>query len=112
MGNWLLLASAIGLEVLGTMFLRVSDGFTKFWPSVIVVLAYVASFVLLSWILRTGVAIGILYAIWSAVGITLVTFLGILLFDDRISRISALGLAVVVIGVALVELGTRGETSV
>ena len=112
MGTWLMLAAAISLEVTATLFLRVSDGFTKFWPSVVVVVGYGASFLLLSLIMRTGIPIGILYAIWSAFGITLVTLLGIMVFDDQISRLSAIGLVVVVVGVVLVQWGTRGELSV
>jgi small multidrug resistance pump len=111
MGTWLMLACAIALEVMATLFLRVSDGFTKLWPSVVVVVGYGASFVLLSWILRTGLAIGIVYAIWSAFGVTLVTILGILMFDDHVSRLSAVGIAIVVIGVVLVQVGTRGEAA-
>jgi small multidrug resistance pump len=111
MGTWALLTAAIALEVLGTVFLRISDGFTKWIPAVIVVVAYTASFVLLSWILRTGVPIGIVYAIWSAFGVTIVTLLGMALFDDKISWVSGLGIVIVIVGVVLVELGSSGEAS-
>ena len=111
MGTWVMLGFAITLEVTATLFLRVSDGFTKLGPSVVVIVGYGASFVLLSLILRSGIAIGIVYAIWSAFGVTFVTLLGILVFDDRISRLSAIGIGIVVIGVVLVQVGTRGEVS-
>ena len=111
MGTWLMLGTAILLEVTATLFLRVSDGFTKLWPSVIVIVGYGASFVLLSFIMRSGIPIGILYAIWSAFGVTLVTLLGVLVFEDQISRLSAVGIAVVIIGVVLVQAGTSGELS-
>jgi small multidrug resistance pump len=111
MGTWLMLAAAISCEITATLCLRMSDGFTKLWPSVVVVIGYGASFVLLSFILRTGIAVGILYAIWSAFGIALVTVLGILLFDDQISRVSAIGLVIVIVGVVLVQLGTQGEAA-
>ncbi|HVQ88629.1 MAG TPA: SMR family transporter, partial [Actinomycetes bacterium] len=87
MNTWLLLACAIASEVTATLALRMSDGFSKFWPAVVVVIGYGTSFVLLSLILRTGLAIGIVYAIWSAFGVALVSVLGVLLFDDRISRL-------------------------
>lgn len=109
--TWVMLAVAIACEITATMFLRVSDGFTKFWPSMVVLVGYGASFVLLSLILRTGVAIGILYAIWSAFGIAFVTVLGMWIFDDRISRMSAIGIMIVIVGVVLVEVGTRGEAN-
>lgn len=108
---WVMLASAIALEVTATLFLRVSDGFTRLWPSLIVIVGYGASFLLLSLILRTGIAIGVVYAIWSAFGVTFVTLLGIAFFDDRISLMSGIGIAVVALGVVLVQLGTRGEVS-
>ena len=111
MGTWLMLGAAIAFEITATLCLRVSDGFTKLWPSVVVVVGYGASFVLLSFILRTGIAVGILYAIWSAFGIALVTVLGILLFNDQISRVSAIGLVIVIVGVVLVQLGTQGEAA-
>ncbi len=111
MPTWLMLAMAISLEVTATLFLRVADGFTKLWPSAVVVIGYAGSFFLLSLILRSGIAIGIVYAIWSAFGVTFVTLLGIAIFDDRISLISAAGIAVVVVGVVLVQLGTRGQVS-
>lgn len=112
MGTWALLAAAIALEVVGTVFLRISDGFTKVIPCAVVIVAYTASFVLLSWILRTGVPIGIVYAIWSAIGVTIVTLLGMALFDDKISWLSGLGIVIVIVGVVLVELGSSGEASI
>lgn len=111
MGIWVMLAGAIGLEIMATLSLRMSDGFTKLWPSVVVVVGYGASFILLSLILRTGIAVGILYAIWSAIGIMFVTLLGMLLFDDKISRVSAIGMAIIILGVVMVQLGTRGDAA-
>ena len=112
MPSWLMLAMAISLEVTATLFLRVADGFTRLWPSVVVVIGYAGSFILLSLILRSGVAIGIVYAIWSAFGVTFVTLLGIAIFDDHVSPLSAVGIVVVVVGVVLVQLGTRGQVSI
>ena len=112
MGSWMLLAAAIALEVVGTVFLRVSDGFTRLWPAIAVIVAYTASFVLLSWILRTGVPMGIVYAVWSAFGITIVTLLGMALFDDKISLVTGIGIVVVIVGVVLVQLGSSGEASI
>jgi small multidrug resistance pump len=109
MGTWVMLGVAIALEVTATLFLRVSDGFSRLWPSLIVIVGYGASFVLLSFIMKTGIAIGIIYAIWSAFGVTFVTLLGMLVFDDKISRVTAIGMVIVVVGVVLVQAGTRGE---
>lgn len=106
MSTWMLLAAAIAVEVTATMFLRAADGFTKLWPTVIVVVGYGASFFLLSLILRSGIPSGIIYAIWSAFGIAFVTILGMLFFGDHISLVTGLGLVVVILGVVLVQVGT------
>ena len=110
MPTWLLLGLAIGFEVLATVFLRYSDGFSKLWPVVVVVVGYGISFYLLSLILKTGVPQGIVYAVWSAFGIALVTLAGMWLFDDRISIVTGIGLVVVIAGVLLVQLGNKAVT--
>ncbi len=110
MPTWLLLTFAIGFEVLATVFLRYSDGFTKLWPVVVVVIGYGVSFYLLALILKTGIPQGIVYAIWSAFGIALVTLAGVWLFGDSISWVTATGLVVVIAGVLLVQLGNTAVT--
>lgn len=110
MPTWLLLALAISSEVLATVFLRVSDGFTKLWPVVIVVIGYGISFYLLALILKTGIPQGIVYAIWSAFGVALVTLAGMWMFDDKISLVTAIGLVVVIVGVILVQFGNSAVT--
>jgi small multidrug resistance pump len=109
MSTWLLLAAAIAFEVGATVFLRVSDGFTKLWPSVVVIIGYAASFYLLALILKTGIPAGIVYAIWSAFGIALVTLIGMATFDDKISPLTGVGLVVVIVGVVLVQAGNSGS---
>ena len=108
MSTWALLAAAIAFEVAGTVALRASDGFTKLWASVIVVVGYGASFYLLSLILKTGIPSGIVYAIWSAFGIALITLIGMAVWGDEISVINGIGLVVVIVGVVLVQAGHSG----
>ena len=108
MSTWVLLAMAIACEVAGTVALRASDGFTKLWASLIVVVGYGASFYLLSLILKTGIPSGIVYAIWSAFGIALITLIGMALWGDEISVINGIGLVVVILGVVLVQAGHSG----
>jgi len=69
---YLYLAFAIVAEVIGTSFIKASDGFTKLVPSVVVLVSYLISFYLLSLVLRT-IPVGIAYAIWAGLGIVLVT---------------------------------------
>ncbi len=110
MSTWLLLAAAIAFEVAATVFLRLSDGFTKLWPSLVVIVGYAASFYLLALILKTGIPAGIVYAIWSAFGIALVTLIGMAAFDDKISPLTGVGLVVVIVGVVLVQAGNSGSS--
>jgi small multidrug resistance pump len=110
MSTWVLLGAAIACEVAATVSLRASEGFARLWPSVIVVIGYGASFYLLSLILKTGIPSGIVYAIWSAFGIALVTLIGMAAFGDKISPVNGLGLVVVIVGVVLVQAGHVSDT--
>ena len=100
---WVLLAAAIGSEVAGTLALRASDGLTKLVPSIIVVAGYLASFGLLALVLKT-LPVGIVYAIWAAVGVALVAVLGKLMFNDPVPPIAMVGMVLIVAGVVLVSL--------
>ena len=101
MTPWVLLVAAIATEIAGTLALRGSDGFTKLLPSVITVAGYVASFVLLAIVLKS-LPVGIVYAIWSAVGIALVAVLGKLIFGDPVPPLAMAGMVLIVGGVVLV----------
>jgi len=101
LAQWAMLAAAIVTEVAGTLALRGSDGFTRLVPSIIVVVGYVASFVLLAIVLKT-LPVGIVYAIWSAVGVALVAVFGKILFDDPVPPLAVVGMVLIVGGVALV----------
>jgi small multidrug resistance pump len=99
---WVLLVAAIATEVVGTLALRGSDGFTQVVPSLITVVGYVASFILLAIVLKT-MPVGIVYAIWSAIGIALVAVLGKLIFDDPVPPLAIVGMVLIVGGVVLVS---------
>jgi small multidrug resistance pump len=100
-----LLALAIVCEVAGTSALRASDGFTRFWPSAGVVVGYGVSFVALSYALKYGLGLGPAYAIWSGAGTALITVVGFVVFGDRIGPVAYAGIALIVVGVVLVNLG-------
>ena len=99
---WVLLVAAIATEVVGTLALRGSNGFTQLVPSLITVVGYVASFVLLAIVLKS-LPVGIVYAIWSAIGIALVAVLGKLIFGDPVPPLAMAGMVLIVGGVALVS---------
>jgi small multidrug resistance pump len=105
MVSWTLLAAAIFAEVAATMSLKLSDGFTKVVPSAVVVIGYVVSFYLLAQILSRGMSLGIVYAVWSAVGVALIVLIDVLWFDERLTTVQTAGLFLVVAGVAALELG-------
>ena len=105
---WLLLSLAIGTEIAATVSLKASEGFTRLGPSIVVVVGYVASFVLLARALRT-IEVGIAYAIWSAVGTAAVAVLGIWLFGESATLAKAFWIGVIVVGV--VGLQASGASS-
>ncbi|MEV4755553.1 multidrug efflux SMR transporter [Micromonospora sp. NPDC049559] len=102
---WLLLAGAILTEVTATICLRLSAGFTRPLPSVVVVIGYLAAFALLSQVLKRGLAVGVAYGIWSAVGVALVALVGVLFLDEALTWVQVVGLVLVIAGVAALQLG-------
>ncbi|MFN3437984.1 MAG: SMR family transporter [Acidovorax sp.] len=104
--SYLLLGLAIAAEVLGTSALKASDGFTRLAPSLITVVAYGVSFYLLSLTLKS-MPIGIAYAVWSGVGIVLISAIGWLLYGQRLDAPALIGLGLIVAGVLVVNLFSK-----
>lgn len=100
------LAVAIALEVAGTSLLQRSEQFSRLWPTVGMALCYLVSFYLLSLSLRV-LPLGIAYAIWSAVGIVLVSAIGLVVFGQRLDLPAVLGLGLIVSGVVVVNLFSK-----
>ena len=100
---WLYLTIAIIAEVIGTSFLKTSEGFTKLLPSLAVVLGYGVAFFFLSLTLRT-LPVGIAYAIWSGVGVSLVTLVAWITFDQRLDLAGILGIALIICGVIVLNV--------
>jgi len=103
--EWLLLAGAILSEVTATISLKLSDGFSKLVPTVIVVIGYICAFILLSQVLKRGMSIGVAYGIWAAVGVALVALVGALFLGDSLTLVQVGGLVLVGGGVLAIELG-------
>lgn len=106
MRNWLFLFLAIGTEVLGTSALKASDGFSKLWPSLLVVLAYACSFYFLSLTLR-AIPVGVAYAIWSGLGIVLIALAAKLLFGQKLDFAALVGIGFIVAGVVIMGLFSK-----
>lgn len=107
--NWLYLGIAIVAEVIGTTALKATDGFSRIVPSLIVAIAYGASFFFLSLTLKT-IPVGIAYAVWSGVGIVLIVLAGWWLYGQAIDAAGMVGIAF--IGAGVVILNTLSKTSV
>ncbi len=101
--NWLFLFVAIVSEVIATSALKSSEGFSRFWPSVIVVVGYGIAFYCLALTLRV-IPMGVVYAIWSGVGIVLITLAGWFLFDQKLDLPAVLGIGLIASGVVVMNV--------
>jgi small multidrug resistance pump len=104
--NWttyVLLLMAAGFEVAGTAALHASQQFTRPAPSIAVALCYGASLVLISLTFRT-IPIGVVYAIWSGIGIVMVVAIGWVVFGQRLDLPTLCGIALILVGVTVVNL--------
>lgn len=103
------LGLAIVAEVIATSALKASEGFTRPGPSAIVVLGYGLAFYCLSLTLKT-VPVGVAYALWSGLGIVLITVAGYVLYRQRIDAAALIGMALIVAGVAVIQLFSKTTT--
>jgi small multidrug resistance pump len=102
--GYVMLVAAIAAEVGGTTALKYSDGFSRLWPSVLTVLGYTVSFVLLAQTLRT-VSVGTAYAIWSGVGTAAIAMIGVAFLGEGMTAVKAAGMALIIVGVVVLNLG-------
>jgi small multidrug resistance pump len=100
---FLFLAVAILAEVIGTTALKASNGFTVWLPSLVVVAGYGVSFYFLSLALRS-IPVGVAYAIWSGVGIVLISVIGWALFRQRLDAAALVGVGLIIAGVIVIQL--------
>jgi|TARA_B110000093_G_scaffold177097_1_gene213575 small multidrug resistance pump len=102
MKSYIFLSLAIVFEVCGTMLLPVSQNFTKLFPTLGLIFAYLVSFYFLTFALKT-ISIAVVYASWAGLGVFLIAILGKLIFDEPLSWQMILGLTLIVIGVVVVN---------
>ena len=105
MPAWLLLVGAVTMEVIGTTALKMSDGFTRLWPSVTVVMGYVLAFIALGFVLKR-MEVGVAYAIWAGLGTAMVAMVGVFFFGESMTWMKAGSLLLIVLG--LVGLNLAG----
>ena len=106
--GYLLLAGAIGCEIVATTCLKCSEGFTQFGWSLLTVVFYIACYVCLSRALLT-VDLSVAYATWCAVGIVATTVIAVLAFGEQLNTASVIGIILCVAGVVLLNLNTAGH---
>ena len=100
---WILLLVAIGSEVIGTSCLKLSEGFSKPIPTLVVLVAYSTSMLLLSRVVQT-IPLGITYALWSGIGIIAIVLVGLLAYRQMPSPGQLVGISMITAGVILVNL--------
>ena len=107
--HYLYLILAVAAETIGTSALQASQQFTRLVPSVLVVVGYALSFYLLALVLK-AMPVGIVYAIWSGLGIVFIALIGLVVFGQRLDLPAILGLAMIIGGIAIINLFS-GSTS-
>ena len=103
--SWLLLSFAIITEVMGTIALKLSNGFSDWTASIVVFIAYILSFILLGLSLK-GIELSVAYAIWAGAGTALIALIGICYFSEPVTTLKLVSLALIVLGVVGLNLAT------
>ena len=103
MSPWLAIAIAIVAEVMATTALKASQEFTRLWPSVLVILGYGTAFYFMTISLRV-LPVGIMYAIWSGVGIVLISLLGWLVYRQTLDAPAMVGMGLIISGVIVINV--------
>ena len=101
--GYLYLAIAIIAEVIATSALKASEGFSKLIPSVIVIVGYAVAFYCLSLVLKT-IPVGVAYAVWSGLGIVLISLIGLVAFGQKLDLAAIIGLLLIVSGVVVINV--------
>ena len=101
-----LLGAAILSEVMATTALKASDGFTRLGPSLLSGLGYCISFYLLAQVMKS-IPTGVVYAVWSGLGIVLIAAVGWVMFGQKLDVPALIGMGLIVAGVAVIQLFSK-----
>lgn len=106
--HWLYLGIAIIAEIAATSALKSADGFTRLWPSLLVISGYMIAFYFLSLTLRS-IPLGITYAIWSGVGIALLAVIGWWFYQETLDLAAFAGIGFIILGILILLLFSNVE---
>jgi len=109
MQAWLWLATAIALEVSGTVCMKFSEGFTRLMPSLLMAVFYLASFAAMTMSLKR-IDLGVAYAVWAGVGTALIALIGVLVFREAATAMKLVALVLIVSGVAMLHLSNAAAS--
>lgn len=104
--KYVFLGLAIVFEVIGSSFMKSSNGFTKWLPSTVVVVAYITCFYFLSLALKT-IPLGVAYAVWAGLGIVLTAAISVLVFKQKLDLAAIIGIIFIIIGVVIMNFFSK-----
>ncbi|MDA0680690.1 MAG: multidrug efflux SMR transporter [Proteobacteria bacterium] len=104
--GYIYLSIAIVAEVIATSALKASEEFTRLGPSIVVVTGYGIAFYFLSFVIKT-IPVGIAYAIWSGVGVALISIVGVVLFRQTLDLPGIFGIVLIIAGVSVINLFSK-----
>ncbi len=107
--HFIFLILAVIAETIGTTALQASHQFTRLAPAVVVVVAYAISFYLLALTLKV-MPVGIMYAMWSGLGIVLIAIIGFAVFGQRLDWAAVLGIGLILVGIVIIQLFSATAT--
>jgi len=107
--HWLYLFLAVIAETLGTTLLKMSNGFTQLFPSILAIVLFCLA-LFLSAITLKYIAVGIVYAIWSGLGIVLVTLIGYFYFKQNLDIAALIGIGLITLGVLIIFTMSRTQS--
>ncbi len=109
MRQYLFLALAIVFEVAWAILLKYTENFTRLWPSLATLVTYLAALYFLTLTVRT-MPVGIAYAVWAGTGMVLIALLGVVVLKQHLDLPAIIGLALIVAGVLIINLGSKTIT--
>ncbi|MBB2949729.1 MULTISPECIES: DMT family transporter [Sphingobacterium] len=107
--KYLFLGLAIAFELLGSSFLKVSNGFSKLIPSIVTILAFIACFYFLSLALKF-IPLSIAYAAWGGIGIVLTTVISVVIFKQSLDLPAVIGIVLIVAGVIIMNFFSKAAS--